>query len=394
MSRPRIAILSADDTRSRNAWSGTPFYMAGALQAHCGDVVHLGPAFSAVELAARVWNRMSRSLLGRATPWQHAPGVARDYARTFRRRLRAAGQVDVIFAPAAATQLAMLETDIPVVYTSDATFELMRDYYPGFTGFGESYAAGGNEIEGRALRMSKAVIYPSEWAARSARKFYGVDPSRIHVVPYGANLDVVPDRDAVRRAKTSDRCSVLLLGVDWERKGGPIAYEAVHGLRERGIDATLTVCGCTPPEAFRAPWLRVVPRLDKSDPAQQRELSRLLLEANFLLLPARQECYGIVFCEASAHGTPSIAADTGGIGGAVARGRSGVLLPRDAGAGQYAATIASLFADRERYRGLVESSRAHYEDCVNWDRWGKRVGGIIDAVLTAGTGRSPLTASG
>ena len=187
---------------------------------------------------------------------------------------------------------------------------------------------------------------------------------------------------------------MLLLGVDWERKGGPIAYVDGERVRARGLDATLTVCGCTPPEAFRAPWLRVVPRLDKNDPAQQRELSRLLLEANFLLLPARQECYGIVFCEASAHGTPSLAADTGGIGGAVAGGRSGVLLPSEAGAEQYAATIASLFADRERYRALVESSRAHYEDCVNWDRWGQRVGGIIDAVLTGGTGRSRPRASG
>ena len=383
MGRPRIAIVSAEDTRSRQAWSGSPFYMAAALERHVGDVVHLGPVTSPVELAAKVRNRIAKQVTGRGVPYQHSRSVAADYARIVRRRLRDAGAVDLIFAPAAATQLALLETDIPVVYTSDTTFQLMRDYYPGFSGLDDAYADGGNDIERRALHRSAAVIYPSEWAARSARTFYGVPAERVHVVPYGANLDAVPPRDAVTAAGRADRRSILFLGVDWERKGGAIAYDAVAALRARGVEATLTVCGCTPPAHYRAPWLHVVPRLDKNVPEQQRELSRLLLEASFLLVPSRQECYGIVFCEASAHGTPAIATDTGGIAGAVSVGESGMLFPENASPAAYADAMASLLADRARYQAMVASSRAHFEQTVNWDVWGRRVAGITAPLWAA-----------
>lgn len=380
MVRPRIAIISAEDTRSRLVLSGTPYYMARALQQHCGDVVHLGPATAPIELLAKVRNRVARTLLGRAAPYQHAPGVARRHAGIFRKRLAAAGRIDVIFAPMASTEIAELETDLPIVYTSDATFALMRDYYPGFSRLGEVYAAGGNAIEHAALHRSAAAVFPSEWAARSARESYGLDPERIQVVPYGANLDEIPDRASVLAAKR-DACALLFLGLDWERKGGAIAFAATHRLRERGIEATLTVCGCVPPAEYRAPWLRVVPRLDKTVAADRRALSRLLLEATFLILPTRQECYGVVFCEAAAHGTPSIATRTGGTGAAVADGRSGVLLPPEADADSYAGAIASIVSDGAAYASLVAASRAHYEGCVNWDVWGRRMAAILAQVL-------------
>lgn len=377
MNRPRIAILSSQDTRSRAAWSGTPYYMAQALQRHCGDVVHLGPARSLVELAGKVRNRASTLLLGRPTPYHHAASLARDYARTFERRLSRIGPVDAIFAPAASTEIALLETRVPIIYTSDTTFALACDYHPGFSNLTEEYRAGGNAIELGALQRAAAITYPTEWAARSARETYGVDPARITVIPYGANLDVVPDATAARSPRRRDGCDILFLGVNWERKGGPVAFDAVRALRTRGMDATLTVCGCIPPVEYRADWVRVVPRLDKGDPAQQAALSRLLRDAHFLALPTRNDCYGIVFCEAAAHGTPSVGPDTGGVSGAIAEGRSGYLLPAGAGGDAYADVIEATLRDTERYDRLVRSSRQHYDEVVNWDAWGRRVASLV-----------------
>lgn len=378
MSRPRIAILSSLDTSSRRAFSGTPYYMAQALDKHCGSVVHLGPARSWIEAAGEMGNRFARRLFGRGIALDHSQALARDYARIFAKRLRDEGPFDLIFAPAASTQIALLETDIPIIYASDATFELMRDYHQDFSDISEAYAAKGNEIERRAIHKAAAVTYPSRWAACSAISDYGASPERVEVIPWGANMDYIPKADSLWRAKDLTKCSLLFLGVNWERKGGPIAYEATEILRRRGVDASLTVCGTTPPSTFAAPWLHVIPLLNKQNPAEERELSRLLLQANFLILPTRNDCYGIAFCEASAHGTPSIATATGGVGGAVAENRSGCLLPLEAGPDAYAETIHNLWLDKVRYHQLVTSCRDHYENAVNWDQWGTAMREIVD----------------
>jgi glycosyltransferase involved in cell wall biosynthesis len=377
MSRPRIAILSSLDTSSRRAFSGTPYFMSQALEKHCGPVVHLGPVRSRIEAAGEMGNRFARRLLGREFAFGHSRALARDYARIFARRLREEGPFDVIFAPAASTQIALLETEIPIIYASDATFQLMRDYHQDFTGISDAYAATGNDIERRAIHNSAAVTYPSQWAARSAVSDYGVSPDRVEMVPWGANMDCIPEAESLWPAKDLAHCSLLFLGVNWERKGGPIAYEATDILRRRGVDATLTVCGTTPPDEFGAPWLRVVPSLNKQNPAEERQLSQLLLQASFLVLPTRNDCYGIAFCEASAHGTPSVATATGGVGGAVAEGRSGFLLPMEAGPDAYAEIIHSLWSDKDRYEQLVTSSREHYETAANWDHWAAAMREII-----------------
>jgi glycosyltransferase involved in cell wall biosynthesis len=273
--------------------------------------------------------------------------------------------------------MAFLETDIPIVYSTDATLELLLGYYLGFTGMSAGYLAQAREIEQRALDRSRMVLYPSEWAAASARRDYGVPASRVHVIPYGPNVDSVPPRGIIEGAKSDDVCRILFLGVSWERKGGATAYEAVRLLRARGVDARLTICGCTPPMPVDPAFTTVIPHLDKNVPAEAARLSELLLHASFLVLPTVADCFGIVFCEASAHGTPSVAPDTGGVGGAVVTGENGILLPEGSSPDEYAAEIARLFQDRARYRALVSSSRASFEQRLNWDRWGQKVSELL-----------------
>ncbi|HSQ59041.1 MAG TPA: glycosyltransferase family 4 protein [Acidobacteriota bacterium] len=367
----RVAFLTSEDARRPIAWSGTPYYMARALAREFGDVAYLGPVFSLVDFASRVRGRISRALLGRRHPHDHGMALAREYGAIFGRRIPPG--TDLLVAPAASTQTAFLETDVPILYTSDATFRLMHDYYPAYSNLDPGYARGADEIERRALERAALAIYPSEWAARSAREHYRFPAERIRVIPYGANLSRAPSREEVLSARKDDELRLLLLGTNWERKGGPLAFRTAARLREAGLPARLTVCGCVPPSSDRAEWMDVVPRLDKRDPAQEAALSRLLLAASFLFVPSRSECYGIVFCEASAHGTPSIATDTGGIAGAVRHGENGFLLPPDATPDDFARTIAGAFADRDGYRRLVAASRDAYEARLNWDAWARAV---------------------
>jgi glycosyltransferase involved in cell wall biosynthesis len=355
--------------------------MARALDRDVGDVVFLGPVFAWNSFYGKVRNRVARLWGGRYS-FLHRSALAREYAGIWPRRIEGQG-LDLIVAPAGSSEIAFLETDLPVVYTSDATFDVLVGYHPEFTGIGDRLEAQAHEIERRALQRASLALYPTQWAAASALRTYGADPGKVHVVPYGANMETVPDRPSLAACKRRDRCTLLFIGSPWERKGGPIACQVLAELRKAGVPAELMVVGSQAPsrEYAELPGVTFLGRLDKGDVAQQRRLADLLAAATFLILPTLNESYGIVFCEASACGTPSLAPRTGGVPGVVTEGRNGFLLPPDGGPGPYVARIRATLDDWPGYLQLVASSRDEYERRLNWGAWSTRVNELLASVL-------------
>src|SRR5260370_37309453 len=155
-----------------------------------------------------------------------------------------------------------------------------------------------------AIKKASLLVYPSAWAAQSAIEDYHADKQKVHFMPFGANFEAIPPREIAEKRKKSDRCKLLFVGTDWQRKGGDIAFETLLKLEEMGIQAVLIVCGCTPPHTSSHERMTVIPFLDKNDEKQRQELEQLYVTSDFLLLPTRQECFGMVFCEASSFGLP------------------------------------------------------------------------------------------
>ena len=62
-------------------------------------------------------------------------------------------------------------------------------------------------------------------------------------------MEDVPSKEEILRIrkKLIKKIKLLWVGVDWERKGGHIAYSTMVELNNRGIETELIVCGCTPP---------------------------------------------------------------------------------------------------------------------------------------------------
>jgi glycosyltransferase involved in cell wall biosynthesis len=181
--------------------------------------------------------------------------------------------------------------------------------------------------------------------------------------------------------KTSPRCRLLFLAVNWIRKGGDIAFDTLLKLVESGVDAELIVCGCVPPHGVSHERMTVIPFLNKDDPLQLKTLTGLLLASDFLLLPTRYDCTPIVFCEANAFGTPVITTDTGGASGLIKNGENGFMLPPSAGGAEYAETICSVYRDDRRYAELRGSSRAAFEDRLNWNSWAIAVSRVLAEVV-------------
>lgn len=373
----KIAFLHSSDTLDKQTWSGANYNIARMLEKRCGEVVHLSPIPNSMEmLLGRTINKSSQILFGKRFRYHNCFLLAKRYAKFAGPRLTDQS-FDMIVAPAGATEIAFLETDIPIVLIEDATYGLLIDYYPVFSNLSKRSMYELDTIQKLALKKASAVIYSSAWAARSAIKDYRADPRKVHAVPFGANLDEPPAREIALARKKSDCCCLLFLGVEWDRKGGDIAFETLLKLEEIGIEAELIVCGCTPPEEVAHKRIKVIPFLDKNDERQRKELERLFMSADFLLVPTRAEAYGLVFCEAAAFGLPIITTDTGGVSEIVRNGENGYLLPHEARGEAYAEVIARLYRDDEQYTRLVLTGRAVFEERLNWDVWGITVQQIL-----------------
>ena len=248
-----------------------------------------------------------------------------------------------------------------------------------FSGFVFLSTWEGNIIEKKALKNSDYLVLTSEWTKNSVLHDYSISGEKISLAPMGANINNAPPVDSVIAREKGNICKLIFIGMEWDRKGGQIAVETVNELNRMGINAHMTMIGCKVPEEFQNENLTIIEYIDKSKEKDKELFLNLLYESHFLLLPTRAECFGIVFCEASAYAIPSIATDTGGIDAAIKNGDNGYRLPLSAGALEYADTIAEIYNDYEgKYKPLSISSRKRYDEICNWDNWAEIVRSVVD----------------
>ncbi len=380
---PQIAYLTSDPAHNRRSFSGSTYYMGKALEQYCGQVTYLEYAIS-WERRALGW--ITREAAKRHFKWHIAYKrllfVAKKQAKIAAKRL-AGSHFDVIVALDCVPEIAFLQTDIPILLIVDITFHLQQDYSAEYSNLLAFSVRQGEIIEQAAFENASKLLFESSWAARSAIEDYGIDAKKVHVIAAGANLDHIPSREQVLAKKPSKQCRLLFVGVDWQRKGGDIAYETLLKLHEMGIEAELTVCGCVPPTNITHPRLTVIPFLDKNDERQVHEIEKLYAMSDFLIVPTRIEAFGVVFCEAGAFGLPVITTHTGGVPEVVIDGENGFLLPLNARGEAYAEVIAKIYRDDQRYAQMVRSSRAAFDERLNWDAWGMAVKDILNEILAA-----------
>lgn len=376
----RIGIVTASDASNPRSWSGTNYFSSKALSEHVGETVHIWPIQPLSVLFNRIESRTRKFLNAEDILAKQSIRVARDNAQIIQKLIKQK-EPDILFALAGSALIGCLKTDLPVIYCSDATCRLMFEYYPEFSRIKGRSIKEADELERQSIARADALIYPSNWAAQSAIDHYQADPEKVHVLPFGANFQNIPNRAKALACRIGPTLKLLFVGVNWERKGGAIAVAALHELLSRGIDAELTIVGCTPPDDVKCDRITVIPFLDKNDAEQAEQLSSLYLSSDLLVLPTRNECYGIVFCEASAHGVPSIATATGGVPDVIRDGITGFVLPVEAGGKEYADRIAAIISNKISLTTLRENARDDYETRLNWKVWALKMKAIADEVL-------------
>lgn len=175
------------------------------------------------------------------------------------------------------------------------------------------------ECQRRVFRGCRSVLTLSEWARASVIDDYGIAPDRVVAVGAGANLT-----EPLPRRPDLERPTVLLVGRDWEQKGGPLLLDAFRLVRLRRPDARLVVVGCEPPRPDE-PGVEIVGTLDRSRPADDRRLRQLYATASCLALLSRFDAFPNVVLEAGACGLPVVSTAEGSRSEAVLDGVTGRL---------------------------------------------------------------------
>ena len=373
-----IGIVSPSDIEDRRASSGTIYKIAQSLRRGGYCIKWIPVRYN--HLPYRII-RHANILVRRISGLDFAGTYRLKYARRAAESIDTAelDKCDILFFPIQSNAMYQLEHKKPVIYLSDATFEVMVDYY--WKGMTPSEIKAGNEIDRYALEHSNAIILSSQWAANSAVNYYNQPSNKVHIIEFGANND---DCDIVRKEhKYNGQIDLLFLGVDWERKGGKIAVEACRYLNAIGCKAVLHIVGIKDldDDIKKLPYIVNDGFLDKNFSEQYYTLVSIIQRCHCLLLPTLAECSAIAFAESSAFGLPIFSHETGGVSNYVFNGKNGYMLPLGSTGEDFGRKIKQCL-DNGELESMSSSAVNVYRERLNWDTWTEKVSDIINSLLT------------
>jgi len=239
----------------------------------------------------------------------------------------------------------------PVALFCDYTTKLAEINYPPWFWLKPDEAKEWYALETELYQSSALILTASENTKRSFVHHFGVDPSRVTVVAEGV------DRIHQHAGKTYAEETVLFVGIDFPRKGGPTLLQAFEMVRRRRPGAKLWIVGPDPGEAQEGvTWLGRVNR---------EKLDTLFAQATVFAMPSICEPFGLAMIEAMSHGLPVVGTTIDAMGEIVEDGQNGFLVPPD-DAATVAERLVQLLADSALARQMGRRGQAQVRNQFLW----------------------------
>ncbi len=205
-------------------------------------------------------------------------------------------------------------------------------------------------------RMAKSADYlitVSYSLASVVESKLGIRPQRV--------LCAGVDRSVFyRRAGIEKRYDFIFAGSLTRLKGADLLIDALELLHDQDIRVCIAGTG---PYMDRFAALRSHGRLEIMGRRNQHELRELFNQSRFLVMPSRQESFGLVVTEAMYCGTPAIASRIGGITEQIEDAHNGLLIPGLTPQDVMSALERGLALPAEAYARMSEEaarSNGHY----------------------------------
>lgn len=264
---------------------------------------------------------------------EELPGLVGEFTEGVRTRMSGRYEPDAIHANYWLSGLAghslKHELNVPLVSTFHTLARVKAE--------GDEDPVRRAQAEAEVMACSDAVLASCSVEASQIAGLYGVDSSRIEVVPPGVDHAFFSPghRPQARRALGLPAGPMLLfVGRIQALKGVDVAVRTLAAIGDAG-NAFLVVVGGPSGADGAAEVARVrrlvsqlglVGRVRFVDPQPHELLSTYYRAADVCLVPSRSESFGLVALEAAACGTPVVAAGVGGLRTLVDHGTTGFLV--------------------------------------------------------------------
>jgi len=280
----------------------------------------------------------------------------------------------------------------PSYFYADFSPSLMRAMSPWYDHFyrKSAMAQAAREFVAAALpRSGRAVFAMSKWCAEGISNDYGIDPSRVHVVPGGANLE---RWHYVDRSNHGGPVRILMVGGEFIRKGGEYLLDFAEQVAPRNVEIDIATWPEQLPERVRellgypkpfqvvskdlSPWLPNV-RVHCGIKPNTTELLTLFEKADIFCLPTQGDFSPIASLEAMATGLPVVVGAVGGIPELIDDGRTGFLV-EPGSTSALARALEPLVTNRELRLRIGRNARIVCEEHFNTRRQTTEIVRLID----------------
>jgi glycosyltransferase involved in cell wall biosynthesis len=237
-----------------------------------------------------------------------------------------------------------------------------------------------NRIKDREIALADQVLTVSG-LARDTYLAAGVPAGRVHAVTLGADLELftpAPAAAASAGRDGKDGFLFLFCGATIRRKGFDLLLAAFDRVAGEAPAARLRVVG---PRGDAAGLLdgRTGERIAVAGPVSQPALAEELRRADCLVLPSRNDSYGMVVAEALACGLPVLVSEMVGAKELVASGSNGWIVPAG-DAAVLAERMAWCVRHRETVRGMREECRRSAA-AATWPAYHRRLVELLRSLV-------------
>ncbi len=232
-------------------------------------------------------------------------------------------------------------------------------------------------VKDAEIALADGVLTVSE-LARDTYLEAGVDAAKVHAVPLGADLELFRGRGEPGTRQGPLR--FVFAGAMIRRKGFDLLLAAFAAVERAAPGCELLLIG---PRGDAAGELARYPgaAVRELGSLPQAELARQLRAADCLVLPSRNDSYGMVVAEALAAGVPAVVSTMVGAKDLVRDGETGWVVPHE----DLAALTARLLAcasDPPGVRALSAACRRAAETAT-WEDYQRRFAALVSRLAGA-----------
>lgn len=369
----KIAYVTEGNPYDKNSWSGTDYYTRKALEDAGNEVYCISvPRPSRYKkLITKCYYKLIRG----GYSYERSVEYCKECARYIEKQLQP--DTDAVFGMGSFVVSMLRPSSTPMFFYTDGVYSLTAKMYTYFEKMPRWQKLEQDVIEKAAMDRCAQAFVSSDCVESEMISVYGMPPAKVCTIPMGANIDIVPDANKMESIIAyridNPELNILFVGVDYYRKGADIVIDAIRTIHERGGAVRLHLVGCRNIPCQLPDYVIDHGFISKNSPAGYAQLMKLYEQSHFLFVPSRGECYGLVFCEASAFGLPSISHNVGGIPTIVKNGRNGYLFDIGSDSQMFADRIIETWNDKTVYSQLCHQSRQEYDARLNWTVAGRRL---------------------